>query len=84
MQQSVCISDVVKGLKRTLGTYCHTCVLVSERLVIGDSLKSYQVPPSPADRSRMTKLRQLLRLIRSIAVHMPEIPAPMMTTATLE
>jgi hypothetical protein len=31
----------------------------------------------------MTKLRQLLRLIRSMATHMPAIPPPMMTTAAL-
>ena len=46
-------------------------------------LLSCHVPPSPELFSKIMKLRQLLRLTKSIAVHMPEIPAPTITTAAL-
>lgn len=40
-----------------------------------------QVPPTDEDFSTMMKLRQLFRLMRSMAAHIPLIPAPMMRTA---
>ena len=52
--------------------------MVQERQAQG---KRYHVPPRPADFSTMMKLRQLFRLIRSMAVQMPETPPPMITTA---
>lgn len=44
-------------------------------------LLSRHVPPKPPLFSRMIKLRHLFLLIKSIAVHMPLIPPPMITTA---
>ena len=41
----------------------------------------FHVPPIPELFSKMMKLWHLLRLMRSMAMHMPEMPAPMITTA---
>lgn len=44
-------------------------------------LLSRQVPPGSPLFSSITKLRHLFLLIRSKAVHIPDMPAPMINTA---